>query len=220
MEKNVFCSALAGRIRESANIAVVVIDNPDRAVPLARALLEGGVDVVELTLRTAAATEAIRRMTAEVPGMLVGAGTVLTPAQVAEAARAGAAFAVSPGLNPAVVKSAVDHGLSFAPGIMTPSEIEQALALGCGLLKFFPAEPAGGLSLLKSMASPYLHLGLRFIPLGGLNPENTAAYLASPLITACGGSWICTREEIEAEQWPRIREKAAQATRIAHSARG
>jgi 2-dehydro-3-deoxyphosphogluconate aldolase/(4S)-4-hydroxy-2-oxoglutarate aldolase len=219
MNSAVFDSLLAARIREAANIAVVVVDEAEKAVPLARALLEGGVTAMELTLRTPAAAEALRRIAAEVPAMLVGAGTVLVPAQVAEAAAAGASFAVAPGLNPSVLAAARDRGLSFAPGIMTPSEIEQALSLGCTLLKFFPAEAAGGMAMLKSMAEPYRHLGPSFMPLGGLRPENMAAYLKSPLVAACGGSWICTRELIAAADWESIKANAARAARIARAAR-
>lgn len=219
MIQEIFAPELIARIRQSANLAVVVIDEPRHAVPLAKTLLEGGVSAIELTLRTPSALDAIRRIVAEVPEMLVGAGTVLTPEQLRDADEAGAAFAVAPGMNPAVVSAARDRGVNFAPGVMTPSDIEQALAFGCRLLKFFPAEAAGGLSLLKSMAAPYLHLGLSFIPLGGLKPENTVKYFESPLIAACGGSWICSRQEIEAEQWDAIRSKARQAAELAREAR-
>jgi 2-dehydro-3-deoxyphosphogluconate aldolase/(4S)-4-hydroxy-2-oxoglutarate aldolase len=214
-----FDARLAERIREAANIAVLVIEDADKAAPLAEALLAGGVTVMELTLRTPAALRALERVAGRVPGMLVGAGTVLSPEQVRQARDAGAAFAVAPGLNPRVVRAAAEAKLSFAPGVMTPSEIEQAVELDCVLLKFFPAETAGGLAALKVLAAPYQHLGLRFIPLGGLKPDNTKAYLQSPLIAACGGSWLCTREQIAAGDWAAVRANAELATRLAREAR-
>lgn len=215
----VFDAELSRRIGESANIAVLVIDDAGQAPALARSLLEGGVKVMELTLRTPAAVEALRVITREVPEMLVGAGTVLSPDQVAEVAGAGAAFAVAPGLNPRVVTAAVRAGLSFAPGVVTPSEIEQAVELGCDVLKFFPAEPMGGLQTIRAIGAPYAHLGLRFIPLGGLNPGNTGAYLADPMIAACGGSWIAPRDSIRRGDWDGIRDLARKATAIARDAR-
>lgn len=215
-----FDPALASRIQAAANVAVLVLEDAAAAVPLAEALLAGGVTVMELTLRTPAALKALSAVASAVPAMTVGAGTVLTPEQVRQARDAGAAFAVAPGLNPAVVRAAAEIGLSFAPGIMTPSEIERSIELGCRLLKFFPAESVGGLAMLKNMAAPYQHLGLRYIPLGGLKPENTGAYLRSPLVAACGGSWICSKEQIAARDWKAIRANAEQATRLAREARG
>ncbi len=214
-----FDPTLAQRIRDAANIAVLILDDAEKAVPLAEALLAGGVTVMELTLRTPAALIALARIAREVPQMTVGAGTVLTPEQARQAQEAGAAFAVAPGLNPRVVEAARALGLSFAPGIMTPSEIERAIELDCRLLKFFPAETCGGLSALATLAAPYLHLKLQFIPLGGLKPDNTRAYLQSPLIAACGGSWLCTRELIASSNWAGVRANAETATRLAREAR-
>lgn len=217
---DLFPSSLADRIARSGNIAVAIVDDPDRAVPLARALLAGGVDAIELTFRTPRAVEALKRIVAEVPEALVGAGTVLTPAQVREAKDAGAAFAVAPGFNPDVVRAAADLGLPFAPGVMTPSEIEGAYALGCTrILKFFPASVAGGLAGLRTLAAPYKHLGLRFIPLGGLKRENTAEWLADPLVAACGGSWIAPAKLIAAGDWAAITDNARAASAAASSAR-
>jgi 2-dehydro-3-deoxyphosphogluconate aldolase/(4S)-4-hydroxy-2-oxoglutarate aldolase len=139
------------RVQRCGVIAVLIVDQAQDAIPLAQALLAGGIDAMELTLRTPAALDALRRIKAEVPKMLVGAGTVLTPEQVSEVAAAGADFAVSPGMNPRVVLAARELGLPFAPGIATPSDIEQAIECGCKLLKFFPAEPLGGLSYLKAI---------------------------------------------------------------------
>src|SRR5690606_7036379 len=151
------------------------------AVPVAEALLAGGVNAMELTLRTPAALSALRRIRKAVPDMLTGIGTILTPAQVREAFDSGAAFGVAPGMNPKVVEAAIDAGLPFAPGICTPSDIARAVEFDRKWLKFFPAEPLGGLKYLETIAAPYRHLGLKYIPLGGLNPSNCAHWLSSPL---------------------------------------
>ena len=201
---------VAEKINESGVVAVIVIDDVKDAVPLANALLKGGVKAIELTLRTPAALDSARAIIAEVPEMMVGIGTVLTPEQIMDVAGIGAAFAVAPGCNPTVIKAAADAGLSFGPGIMTPSDIEIAVELGCRVLKYFPAESIGGLKHLAGMAAPYLHLGLQFIPLGGLNINNAGDYLASPLITAIGGSWIAKRDMIKAQNWETITENARQ----------
>ena len=214
-----FDPTLAETIRKSGNIAVIVIENAEDVPPLARALLDGGIRAIELTFRTAAAPAALKAMAAFSDELIVGAGTVLTPGQMREAAEAGAAFAVAPGLNPRVAKAAAELGVSYAPGVMTPSEIEQALELGCILQKFFPAGVLGGLKTITTMAAPYKHLGIRFIPLGGITPETTAEYLRSPLIAACGGSWIAPGKLIAAPDWDAIRANAALASRIAAEAR-
>ncbi len=214
-----FNPALAKTLTDAGNIAVVIIDDADAAVTLATTLLEGGVSVMELTLRTPAALAALAAVARSVPEMTVGAGTVLTPAQVLQARDAGAAFAVAPGFNPRVVDAAIDAGISFAPGVMTPSEIEGAVEHGCRLLKYFPAGVIGGLKAIETLAAPYKHLGLLYIPLGGLTPETTGDYLASPLIAACGGSWIAPPRLIAAGDWAAIRANAEQATAIARQAR-
>lgn len=204
---------LRKRIEQAGVVAAVTVDEAELAVPLARALLEGGVEVMELTLRTPSAMEALRRITAEVPHMLAGAGTLLTPGQIEEVMAAGAAFGVAPGLNPRVVQAARQVGLPFAPGVMTPSDIEQALENGCRLLKFFPAEPGGG-PCLKGMAQPYAHLDVRFIPMGGLEARHLETYLVEPIIAAVGGSWIAPRDWIRNQAWQRIRDAARQTTEI------
>lgn len=196
-------------------VAVLMVDSEQDAVPLAEALLEGGVRVMELTLRTDAAWGALANILRGAPDMMAGMGTVLTPDQVMRAQGEGAAFAVSPGFNARVVQQALESGLSFAPGIMTPSDIEAALEFGARLLKFFPCEPAGGLPYLKSMAAPYLHLGVRFIPLGGVNEANLSTYLNDPLIAAIGGSWIAPRDLIKDRNWKQITANARQAMKIA-----
>lgn len=202
---------LLERIERCGVVAVLVVDEPAHAVPLARALLAGGIDAMELTLRTPAALRALEAIRMQVPDMLPGVGTVLTPDQVGAAARSGAAFAVAPGLNPRVVRAARAVGLPFAPGIATPTDLEGALELGCREVKFFPAEATGGMTYLKSMAAPYTHLGVRVVPLGGLKPDNVGEYLSSALVLAVGGSWIAPREVIQQEDWDAIRTNAAQA---------
>lgn len=200
--------------------AVLVADEPQRAVSACRALTEGGVRAVEIALRTPRALECMEAVVHEVPEIFVVAGTVLTPQQVQMVAAAGCAAAVAPGCNPATVRAALEAGLSFAPGVCTPSDIEVALGLNCTLLKFFPAEPAGGLAMLRSMAGPYAHLGLQFIPLGGLRAEHLADYLADPLIAAIGGSWLSPSEVVARGDWDEIRRRAAAATAAVATVRG
>ena len=214
-----FPDSVLTTIRDTAVVAVLVIDEVKHAVPLARALLEGGIGAMELTLRTPAAIDALRAVVADVPEMLPGIGTILTPQQVVQVKEAGAAFGVAPGLNRRVVEAAKSVNLPFAPGVATPSDLEAALELGCRDVKFFPAEPSGGLPYLKSMAAPYAHLGVSFIPLGGLKTENLAQYLRSPLVAAVGGSWLAPRDHIREENWSAIRQRAAEATEIVRSVR-
>lgn len=196
------------KIINSGVIAVLVIDDVRHAVPVAEALIKGGVDMVELTLRTSVALEAAQIIKKEVPAITLGFGTVLTTAQVKAVVDVGADFAVAPGCNPKVIAEANKQGLSFAPGIMTPTDIEMAVEQGCRLLKFFPAETSGGLAHLTNMVAPYQYLGLQFIPLGGCNINNAAAYFQSPLIAALGGSWIANRSLIQSENWDAITANA------------
>jgi 2-dehydro-3-deoxyphosphogluconate aldolase/(4S)-4-hydroxy-2-oxoglutarate aldolase len=214
-----FPADLHQQIKRSAVVAVLVIDDASNAVPLARALLRGGIDSMELTLRTDAALDSLRAIRDEVPEMLAGIGTILTTEQVDEVVAAGAAFGVAPGLNRRVVEHAQEKGLPFGPGIATPSDIEQGIELGCRTLKYFPAETSGGLPHLKNMAAPYQHLGLDFIPLGGLNANNMSEYLASPLISAIGGSWIAKRDVIAAQDWDTIEANAREARQNADAAK-
>jgi len=219
MQTSIFDPSLVRKVAESAVVAVLVIDKKEDAVPLAEALLEGGITAMELTLRTAAGLDALAEIKSAFPQMIAGAGTVLTPEQVRAAQQAGADFAVSPGVNSRVLREAIDVGMPFAPGIATPSDIEAALEFGCRLLKFFPAEPSGGLPYLKAIAAPYAHLGISYIPLGGLTEKNMAAYLQDPLVAALGGSWIAPRDLITAGNWAEIRNRARTAIRIAHETR-
>jgi len=209
----------AARIGARRILSAAVIDSPDHAVPLARALLAGGLDVMEVTFRNPHAAECIRLIRAEVPGMCVGAGTLLTPAQMDEARSAGAAFGVSPGFNPTVVTAAVDRAFPFIPGVLTPGEMERSLELGCPLVKFFPASAGGGLDFIRAVSAPYAHTALRLIPLGGINEENMAAYLALPLVTAVGGSWLTDRALAAAGRWEEITARTSRAlSAIAQSA--
>jgi 2-dehydro-3-deoxyphosphogluconate aldolase / (4S)-4-hydroxy-2-oxoglutarate aldolase len=215
-----FSKELLQQIESSGVIAVLVVDEVRHAVPLARALQAGGIHTMELTLRTPAAMDALKAIRAEVPDMLAGIGTILTTQQVREVAQSGAAFGVAPGMNPTVIKEAQQVGLPFAPGVVTPSDIEAAIELGCRELKFFPAEPSGGIAYLKSMVAPYQHLGISFFPLGGLNETNMASYLSEPSVLGIGGSWLATRKLIQEENWAAITDNAAKATAIVKQIRG
>ena len=192
-------------------VPVAVIERVADAVPIARALLAGGLSTLELTLRTPAALDCIRAIRQEVPDMKVGAGTVLTPAQVREVGQAGAFFAVAPGLNPRVISTARIRNLPFYPGVMTPSDVEHALELGCTLQKFFPASVAGGLDMIKALAGPYGHTGLKLIPLGGVTAQNMKDYLAHPLVAAVGGSWLVDKNMVAAQDWAGITRLAKEA---------
>lgn len=214
-----FAPELAEKIEKCGIIAVLVIDRVEDAAPLAKALLKGGVNVMELTLRTPVALDALRAIRAEVPEMIAGVGTILTVEQVAQAKEAGAAFGVSPGVNPRVLTAAREAGLPFGPGVVTPSDIEQAIEHGCRLLKFFPAEPSGGLAYLKAASAPYAHLGLRFVPLGGLNAKNMASYLADSSVAALGGSWLAPKDLIKAGEWDKITQLAQEAVQTISSVR-
>lgn len=196
------------KIDAAGIIAVLVVDELKHAVPLAEALLKGGVDSIELTLRTPAAMDAAKVIKKTFPEMSLGFGTVLTIEQVKAVVEVGADFAVAPGCNPKIIREARKYGLPFAPGIMTPTDIEMAIQEGCQVLKFFPAETSGGLKHLNSMVAPYQYLGLKFIPLGGLNISNAGEYLKSHLITAIGGSWVAKRNLIQNEDWAAITNNA------------
>lgn len=203
------------RISRKRLMPVVVIDDAALAVPLAETLLAAGLDVMEVTFRTAAAADAIKAISSRCPGMLIGAGTLLTTEQVDRAVEAGARFAVSPGLNEKVVVRAQAHKIPIFPGVMTPSEIEKAIELGCRLLKLFPAEPVGGIKLLQAFWGPYSHTGISFVPLGGVNAKNMADYLALPAVSAIGGSWMVEKKLIAARDWTQIGALTREALAIA-----
>ena len=205
---------LAERLARSGVVAVVTVENPEDATPIARALLTGGVGAIELTFRTARAAEAIRRIRAEVPEILVGAGTLLNRAHVQAAIEAGALFGVAPGCNPSTIAAARECGLPFAPGVMTPTDMEIALEQGCRVLKYFPATNLAGPAALETMAAPFAHLGLRFIPLGGINLASLPQWLDSPTILCVGGSWLAPRDVIQRKDWAALQRTAEQAAEV------
>jgi 2-dehydro-3-deoxyphosphogluconate aldolase / (4S)-4-hydroxy-2-oxoglutarate aldolase len=212
--------AVLSRVAALGVVPVIAIEEVEAALPLADALLAGGLPVVEITFRTAAAAEAIRRIARERPQLAVGAGTVLTPANLEAAQASGAAFAVAPGLNPQIVSQARQMGLPFVPGVATPSDIEQGLALGCMLLKFFPAEPLGGVPMIEALSAPYKHTGVRFMPTGGVNPGNLESYLKLGTVAAVGGTWIAKKEDLAAGKWADIRQRCQAALETVARARG
>ncbi len=199
-------------------IPVVVLDDAKDAENLAKALVEGGLPCAEVTFRTAAAEESIRIMSKAYPDMLVGAGTVLTTEQVDRAVAAGAKFIVSPGLNPKVVKHCQEIGIPITPGIQTPTEIEAALELGLTTVKFFPAEPAGGLKMIKAIAAPYVNV--TFMPTGGISASNVREYLGYNRIVACGGSWMVKKDLVAAGDFAKITEMVREAADIVKEIRG
>lgn len=199
-------------------IPVVVLDDPKDAAPLAKVLCENGLPCAEVTFRTSAAEESIRIMSREFPNMLVGAGTVLTKEQADRAMNAGAKFIVSPGLNPKIVQYCIDNSVPVTPGTQTPSEMEQAIALGLDFVKFFPAEPAGGLKMIKAVAAPYVNLS--FMPTGGINANNVRDYLAYDRIVACGGSWMVPNKLVKEGKFDEIKALVAEAAAIVKEIRG
>lgn len=207
------------RILAKRIVPVIVLDDAGSAEPLAEALLAGGLDIMEITFRTPAAEESIRRISARFPEVLLGAGTLLDPEQVERAKEAGAVFGLAPGLNPAIIAKAREVGLEFSPGVMTPSEVEQALALGCKLLKFFPAEVAGGTAMLKALAGPYTHTGVKFVPTGGISSGLLDDYLKLPVVAAIGGSWMVDKALINEGRWAEITRLTREALAAAARAR-
>jgi 2-dehydro-3-deoxyphosphogluconate aldolase/(4S)-4-hydroxy-2-oxoglutarate aldolase len=195
-------------------LCITVVDRPEDAIPLAEALLAGGLKVMEITFRTAAAAESIQRIRQRLPEMSIGAGTLLSPEQVQEAIDVGAQFGVSPGLNEAVLNAARERDLPFFPGVMTPTEVDRALNLGWKYLKFFPAEPAGGAAMLKALAAPFAHTGVKFVPTGGISAATLPNYLAIPQVTAVAGSWMGERKLILEKAWSKITALTAKALRV------
>ena len=198
-------------------VPVVVLEDTKDAVPLAKALVEGGLPCAEVTFRTEAAEESIRLMTEQFPEMLVGAGTVLTREQVDAAVAAGAKFIVSPGFDPEIVDYCLEKEIPVFPGCVTPSEVAQAVKRGLKVVKFFPAEPAGGVSMIKAMAAPYV--GIKFMPTGGINAKNLEDYLSFDKIICCGGSWMVKGELVNNGEFDKIRELTAEARKLVDSIR-
>lgn len=206
------------QIEKIGIVPVVVLEDPKDAEPLAQALCDGGLPCAEVTFRTDAAEESIRIISEKFPDMLVGAGTVLTTDQVDRAVDAGAKFIVSPGLNPKIVKYCVDKNIPITPGCANPSDVEQAIENGLDVVKFFPAEQAGGLAYIKAIAAPYV--GMKFMPTGGINAKNVREYLACDKILACGGSWMVKGDLVKAGDFGKIRELVKEAAGIVKESRG
>jgi 2-dehydro-3-deoxyphosphogluconate aldolase/(4S)-4-hydroxy-2-oxoglutarate aldolase len=207
------------RIARLGIVPVIAIERVEAAIPLADALIAGGLPVVEITFRTTAAAEVIRKIAKERPQMIIGAGTILTRANVEAAKASGAAFAVAPGVNPEIVKHARAIGLPFVPGIATPSDIELGLSLGCRLLKFFPAEANGGVKMLEALSAPYQPSGVRFMPTGGVNPANLESYLKLDTVAAVGGTWIAKKEDLADGKWGEIPGRCKAALEMVIQAR-
>ena len=205
-------------IRKTGIVPVVVLDDAKDAEPLAEALIRGGLPCAEVTFRTAAAEESIRRMAKAYPEMIVGAGTVLTTEQADRAIDAGAKFIVSPGFNPKVTEHVLKKGVPMTPGVCTPTEIEAALQFGLDVLKFFPAEPAGGLKMIKALAAPYV--GLHFMPTGGISAANVRDYLAYDKIVACGGSWMVNGALVKEGKFDQVLALVKEAADIVKEIRG
>ena len=205
------------RFEDFGVVPVVVLDDVKDALPLAKALTEGGLPCAEVTFRTDAAEDSIRIMSEAYPEMVVGAGTVLTTEQVDRAVAAGAKFIVTPGLDPVIVKYCLEKKIPVTPGIVTPSELAQAYSLGLRLVKFFPAEPSGGLTMIKALAAPYNMM--QFMPTGGISASTLPDYLRYEKIFACGGSWMVKGSLIKAGNFDKITELTREAVELVHSVR-
>jgi 2-dehydro-3-deoxyphosphogluconate aldolase/(4S)-4-hydroxy-2-oxoglutarate aldolase len=199
-------------------VPVLIIDDVEKAIPLARALVSGGLTALEITLRTAGAIEAIRRIAAEIPDAVVGAGTIINPAQYQAVADAGARFVVSPGHSAALLDAAKNSTVPFLPGAVTPAEVIELVSAGYRYLKFFPAEPAGGIPMLKAFASPLPEV--RFCPTGGIDLAKAPQYLALPNVVAVGGSWVAPADAIASGDWSRIEELAREASQLSRAGQG
>ncbi|MCD8154094.1 MAG: bifunctional 4-hydroxy-2-oxoglutarate aldolase/2-dehydro-3-deoxy-phosphogluconate aldolase [Clostridiales bacterium] len=199
-------------------VPVVVLESAEDALPLAGALCEGGLPCAEVTFRTAAAEESIRKMAQAYPQMLVGAGTVLTTEQVDRALGAGAKFIVSPGFDPEIVDYCLEKDIPVFPGCVTPSEVAQAVKRGLRVVKFFPAAQYGGVGTIKALSAPYV--GLKFMPTGGINAENLESYLSCPMIPACGGSWMVKGSLVKEGRFDEIRARTREAADLVRKIRG
>jgi 2-dehydro-3-deoxyphosphogluconate aldolase / (4S)-4-hydroxy-2-oxoglutarate aldolase len=201
-------------------VPVIAIESVEAALPLADALAEGGLPVAEITFRTAAGGEVIARIAKERPNVILGAGTVLSLENLRAAKNSGARFGVAPGTNPDILAEAARLGLPFIPGVVTPSEVEKALALGAKIQKFFPAEASGGLAMIKALAAPYGHTGVKFMPTGGVSLANLEEYLKNEAVLCVGGTWIATKELIKEKKWAEIRDNCRKAMEVVRKVRG
>ena len=195
-------------------VPVLVLNDVDSGLKMCEVLAECGLPAAEITFRTTAAEAVIKAASSRFPELYLGAGTVLNSRDLHRAFDAGAKFAVAPGFNPTIVKEAVANGFAFAPGVCTPSEVEQAMEYGCRFLKFFPAEASGGINFLKSLIAPYKHMGVRFMPTGGVTTANVAEYLAVKEIVAVGGTWLGKSSDIESGNWDAIRTAVKAAVEL------
>lgn len=207
-------SDAAAKLASVRIVPVLALNSESDALRLCEILMKYGLGAVEITFRTREAAAILSAVTKHFSELFAGAGTILNPADLRRAMDAGAHFAVAPGFNPRVVSAAIEDSFAFAPGVCTPSEIEQACELGCRFLKFFPAEAAGGTAMLKSMSAPYKHLGLRFMPTGGVSAKNAADYLALDAVAAVGGTWLGKSADMEAGKWDEIAEAVRAAAEI------
>ena len=201
-------------------IPVIVIEKEEQAVPLAKALVKGGLPVLEVTFRTKAAPAAIAAIRREVPEAVVGAGTILTIEMLHAAKKAGAVFGVAPGFDPIIIEEAKSELFPFCPGIATASELSQALSAGCQMVKFFPAEAAGGVKMIKNFLGAFRFTGVKFMPTGGVKPDNVADYLSVPEIVCCGGTWLVPKDALAAGDYAAIEKLAAEASALVRKLRG
>jgi 2-dehydro-3-deoxyphosphogluconate aldolase/(4S)-4-hydroxy-2-oxoglutarate aldolase len=200
-------------------VPVIVIEDEKKAVPLARALVAGGLPVIEITFRTAAAAAAIAAIRREVPEAIVGAGTILSLSQLESAKAAGAVFGVAPGFDPLIVSAAAEANFPFCPGVATASELSQALTLGCKMVKFFPAEAAGGVNMIKNLLGAFRFTGVKFMPTGGVKISNVESYLAVPEVVCCGGTWIVPKEALVSDDYATIERLASEASSLVRRVR-
>lgn len=211
------CNAVVQKLQEIKIVPVLVLDDLTGGMKMCEILLECGLPAAEITFRTAAAESIIKEAAKSFPELYLGAGTILNPRDLERAFNAGARFAVAPGFNPTVVKAAVSSQYAFAPGVCTPSEVEQAVELGCSFLKFFPAEAAGGVKMLKSIIAPYRHLGVRFMPTGGITSTNAPEYLAVKEVAAVGGTWLGKADDLKQQNFPAIIQAVKSAVELVKS---
>ena len=209
-----FCNNLLQNIIDAKIVAGYTTNDPDDAVSIAKALYDGGIKAIEFTLRTESSLEGMKKICSSVPDIIKGIGTILNHDQLISCKDAGADFGVAPGLNTYIIESAEEINFSFAPGIVTPSELETALSFGCKFVKFFPAEASGGITFLKSMAAPYKHHDIKYFPLGGINEYNMFDYLSEDIVAAVGGSWIVSRELVNDKNWKAIRNNAEKISNL------
>ncbi|MDR0933083.1 MAG: bifunctional 4-hydroxy-2-oxoglutarate aldolase/2-dehydro-3-deoxy-phosphogluconate aldolase [Victivallales bacterium] len=208
------CNQAVVELEKIRIVPVLVLNDLDSGLKMCEILAQCGLPAAEITFRTKAASEIIKAANGRFPELYLGAGTILNVEDLKRAFDSGAKFAVAPGFNPTMVRAAVENNFAFAPGVCTPSEAEQAMEFGCRFLKFFPAEAAGGTNMLKSIIAPYKHLGIRFMPTGGVTPANVSEYLAIKEVVAVGGTWLGKSDDIAAGNWEKIREIVKQSVAL------